>query len=849
MPTRREFMETAAGLAGGLGALGGLFDSLSRAHAIAPEAGSTFLDAEHVVILMQENRSFDHAYGTLRGVRGFNDPRAITLPDGNPVWVQADTDGKRYAPFHFDIHGSKATWMGSLPHSWTDQVDARNHGLHDKWIPAKRSGHRDFAHMPLTMGYYTRADIPFYYALADAFTICDQYFCSSLTGTTPNRLYLWTGTIREKQSADSYANVRNSEVDLDNLARWPTFPERLEALGISWKCYQNELTVDSGLSEAEDAWLANFGDNPLEYFEQYHPHLAANHLKQVEKRLRELPGEIEAVQKKLAAAGLKTAEKTSLSKELASLTRGLESLRKEHEANRGKSVEKLSSLERALHEKGLCINQGDPAYRKLTEIVYREGHVERRMQAPRGDVFYQFRKDVESDKLPAVSWLTAPEQFSDHPTTAWYGAWYIAEAMNILTKNPDVWMKTIFLLTYDENDGYFDHVPPFVAAHPDPVRNPDGMASKGIDLGVEFVLLEQDRRRNSARESRESPIGLGYRVPMVIASPWSRGGCVCSQVFDHTSVLQLLEKLLSHKTGKEVHEPNISQWRRTVCGDLTSSFQSEVKPAGVTLDFPTRDAFLQSIHEAQFKPLPRGMEPLSSAELAQIRSDALKSPRMPKQEPGTRPSAPLPYELYVTGAVGTVIDRGLDFYINFEVKNRMFGERSAGCPFRVQAIGYTGKVTVRDYAVAPGSSFGDGWAISQFQGGRYHFRVYGPNGFYREFIGEKGPPGIDLRLNYSKPRPGKQETCSGLEFLVSTPHEENVVLEWRDNISQKKLAPITIHKGKDVKESFTPEQWNGWYDFTFKTADGKFEQRFAGRAETGQWTISDPAMGELNVDL
>ena len=129
------------------------------------------------------------------GVRGFNDRCAITLQNGNPVWVQTNAAGDSYVPFRLNLKDSKSTWMGSLPHGRTSQVDARNNGLHDRWLDVKRSGEKPYSEMPLTLGYYTRDDIPFYYAFADAFTICDQAFCSSLTGTTPNRCYLWTGTI------------------------------------------------------------------------------------------------------------------------------------------------------------------------------------------------------------------------------------------------------------------------------------------------------------------------------------------------------------------------------------------------------------------------------------------------------------------------------------------------------------------------------------------------------------------------------------------------------------------------------------------------------------------------------
>ena len=299
MGTRRDFFRNAAALTGGPKMLSALLASIERASAIDPPQGSSFLDAEHVVILMQENRSFDHAFGTLRGVRGFNDPRAITLPDEKPVWLQTNAAGETYAPFRLDFKGTRATWLGSLPHSWRDQVDARNHGNHDRWLEAKRSGHEGCADMPLTLGYYTREDLPFYYALADAFTICDQHFCSCLTGTTPNRLHLWTGTIREKPDAASAPNVRNSDVDYGATASWKTFPERLEEAGVSWKIYQNEVSVASGLEGEEDAWLANFTDNPLEWFEQYNVGSHKPHREYVVRAAVTLPEEIE----KLRATG------------------------------------------------------------------------------------------------------------------------------------------------------------------------------------------------------------------------------------------------------------------------------------------------------------------------------------------------------------------------------------------------------------------------------------------------------------------------------------------------------------------------------------------------------------------
>ena len=138
MSDRRAFIKQAALLSGGVSLWNSLPASIQKAFAINPEPGTTFRDAEHIVFLMQENRSFDHCYGTLQGVRGFNDPRAITLPDRNKVWAQTNAAGETYAPFRLDLKDSSITWLGSLPHSWDDMTMARNEGHHDKWLDAKR---------------------------------------------------------------------------------------------------------------------------------------------------------------------------------------------------------------------------------------------------------------------------------------------------------------------------------------------------------------------------------------------------------------------------------------------------------------------------------------------------------------------------------------------------------------------------------------------------------------------------------------------------------------------------------------------------------------------------------------
>lgn len=838
MDTRRDFLKKAALLSGAAGLWEALPISIQNALAIDPEQGSTYLDAAHVVILMQENRSFDHSFGTLPGVRGFNDPRAITLPDQKPIWFQTNGAGETYAPFRLNIKETNATWMGSLPHSWTDQVDARNNGTCDKWLIAKPSGHRDYSKMPLTMGYYSRLDIPFYYALADAFTVCDQNFCSSLTGTTPNRLYLWTGTIREKQTADVFANVRNEEVDYGAEASWTTFPERLEDLGISWKIYQNELSLQSGLGDEEDGWLANFTDNPIEWFTQYRVRFATGHRNYLANMVKTLPTEIETLEAKVKSQS-EGAEAEKLKKQIADKTALLSQLKEEHAKWSTENWEKLSQRDKNLHNKAFCINTGDPNYRELTTLAYKDGETERKVQVPKGDVLHQFRQDVNKGTLPTVSWIVASATFSDHPGSAWYGAWYLSECLEILTKNPEVWKKTIFILTYDENDGYFDHVPPFVPPHP--TKPETGLVSKGIDTSVEYVLLEQDMKRKPKARARESSIGLGYRVPMVIASPWSRGGCVNSQVFDHTSILQFLETFLSHKTGKTVEEPNITAWRRTVCGDLTSAFQPYNGEKIAIPAFVARDPFIEGIHKAQFKKPPTDYKALTKEEVEQVKKSPTSYPLMAKQEKGTRRSAPLPYQLYSEGALTS--DK-TQVAIQFEARNEIFGKQSAGSPFTVYAFGKPGDVKVRSYAVTAGDKLEDTWKLTDFAGNAYHLQVHGPNGFFREFQGSDEDPAVDIQVGYSRDARNAKALTGAVEVTIVNRDNKSITVELHDNAyksgDQKKTIPTG---GKTVLVLKTDRSF-GWYDFTLRLSDRKpFEKRYAGRVETGKWSYSDPAMG------
>lgn len=836
MDSRREFIKKAAMLSGAAGLMNMLPPSIQKALAIDPEKGSTFLDAEHVVILMQENRSFDHSYGSLQGVRGFNDPRAIVQPNKNKVWLQSNAKKETFTPFRLNIHDTKSTWMSALPHSWENQVDALNEGRMDGWLENKKSGNKDYKEMPLTMGFYNREDIPFYYALADAFTVCDQNFCSSLTGTTPNRLYLWSGTIREKQNFESKANVHNGDVTYSKEASWTTLPDRLEDAGISWKIYQNELSVPVGFEGPEEEWLANFTNNPLEWMTQFHVWYSKGLQNYLPKALATLPGKITELEAALGEAKAKNADTTELQKQLNRARVTLKNLREVAGKYRAEDFQKLDKREQNLHKKAFCDNSGDPDYHKVTEVRYDDNGTERIMYLPKGDVLHQFREDVKNGKLPTVSYLVAPENFSDHPGAPWYGAWYLSESLDILTQNPEVWKKTIFILCYDENDGYFDHVTPFFPPRP---GDPNfGKASAGIDTSVEMVNLKHELQRvrtDAEKVSRDGPIGLGFRVPLVIASPWSRGGFVNSEVFDHTSIVQFLEVFLSHKTGKVFKEENVSAWRRIVCGDLTSTFRPY---NGEKMEFPQpieRKPFVEGIHKSQFKELPSGFHPLSQAQIDEINGKATGATLKPVQEKGTRLANPLPYELYADGK----LNAGGNFELTLKAGNSFFGKKSAGSPFLVYLYGQ--EYRVRAYAVKPGDQLNDIFPAGLFNNGEFHLAVYGPNGFFREFRAARDLPAV--KVTYTNDQKSRKPAREVVVTITNNSPDHQALLLHDHSYGAKEIR-LQLAPSKTEKIVLKVDGNFGWYDFSIGFSEkNNGSARFAGRVENGQNSRTDPFMG------
>ncbi|MBL1219210.1 phospholipase C, phosphocholine-specific [Chryseobacterium sp. L7] len=775
---RREFLEKSSLLLAGLGTSSVLHPAILKALAIEPAALSTFYDAEHVVILMQENRSFDHAFGALKGVRGFLDKRAFVKQDGHSVFFQKDNSGKYASPARLDLRNTKSTWMSSLPHSWSDQQKALNKGKYDQWLQFKASGNKDYKNIPLTLGYYNREDLPFYYQLADAFTIFDQYFCSSLTGTTPNRLFHWSGTLREQQNGKVKANVYNENIDYDKArqAHWKSFPELLEEQNVSWKIYQNEISLPKGMSGEQEAWLSNFTDNPIEWFSKFNVKFSKGYHQNIPKIIAYLKEEL----------GKKPDQKKKFETLIAELEEDQVKYAPENYA-------KLSQQEKNLHEKAFTTNVNDPDYWNL-EIGNDENG--ERLVVPKGDVLFQFRKDAEEKKLPLVSWLVAPEHFSDHPGSPWYGAWYISEVLNILTQDPETWKKTIFIINYDENDGYFDHVLPFA-----PPLNPSQPVDLNSKDGVEYVDKSQEYMSVlplKDHERIEGTVGLGYRVPMIIASPWTKGGFVNSEVSDHTSVLQFLEKFILKKFSKDVKVNNISDWRRAVCGDLTSAFNSSDTKAP-KMDYLDQKDYAKTINAAKSKPVP---------DLKWYSENEISDRLLDIQERGTKPSNPLPYH----------------FHVNLEnEKIRMTNLKEAGIP-----------LLIYDRTQFDSNNYHFSYALYAKQelshpvnAGKYDQEVFGPNGFFRKFSGTQAS---DLEV---------QLTNTGLKNeaeLVFKNKKGNASVVLEDLYEKTKKTVSLQHSEEKIRLDLSKNK--GWYDIKVTFNDQIWH--FAGRIETGKVSISDP---------
>lgn len=639
---RRQFLKYAS--AGG--ALAALPLSVQRALAAGTQSGS-LASVAHVVILSQENRAFDHYLGSMKGVRGYSDPHPLRLPDGSSVFAQKNASGQTIWPFRLNSKTTSGQCMVDVTHDWTSGRNAFNGGQMNQWIPNKGN---------YAMSYYAREDIPFHYALSDAFTTCDHFFCSANTSTNPNRQFLMSGSNGQGLWATG-AQMDNSEAV---AFTWTTYAERLQAAGISWKMYQEQDNYDDNAL----AWFANFKNAPT------------------------------------------------------------------------------------------------------TSPLYQNGMVRRTRDA--------FAKDVAADTLPAVSWIVAPAALSEHPAhEPNAGANYAKIFLDALASNPAVWAKTIFIYTYDENGGIFDHVVPPTA--------PIGTANEW---------------------KSGYPLGLGHRIPTWLISPWSIGGYVYSQACDLTSVIRLLEKF----TG--IQEPNISAWRRSVCGDLMDGFDFTASGYGYPSTIPDT-ATLASDAAFACANLP-----------AAVPNGEVSQPAV--ESGGSRPLRPL--------AVQPVLDASFDpatKKITLQLSNA--GVQAAA--FNLH--GYGGLTFTPIFITVPANGTQtqvvDGSAATN---GKFDLAIHGPNSFYRCFAANLSATAWQ---NGAYPQVTVTPNPAGGAISVTVQNRAAVALTMNiDDYLRGTRTPQVI--AANASGTFTVATLNNWYDVMLLVAgdtSNTFVYEYCGHIEGG----------------
>jgi phospholipase C len=725
---RRTFLRTLASAGGATVALSTFPPAIQRALAIgAHRKTGTIRDVEHVVILTQENRSFDHYFGTLNGVRGFADRFPIPVPNapgiaGKTVWVQPNevpgSGVPAIAPFPLNTVQTFAHMrVEGTPHSWADAQPAWSHGQMNSWTLAKHNH---------SLGYFAKADMPFQFALANAFTLCDAYHCAFQGGTNTNRLFLWTGTndpLRKGNGPATYNDYDWFDADYgDGGYSWTTYPERLQKAGISWQVYENMAD--------------NFTDNSLAGFQSFRA------------AWFQTPGYSQALR------------------------------------DRGTSTRDLDLL----------------------------------------------KQDVLDGKLPQVSWIVATAEGSEHPgpSSPAQGADYTAKVLDALTANPEVWSKTVLFINFDENDGFFDHVPPPAVPSYVSWNANDAQAVKAGDSTVDTtgeyheILLPWPGYFDDPVEQAllHRPYGLGPRVPMYVISPWTKGGWVNSQVCDHTSVVRFLEKRFG------VMEPNISAWRRAVCGDLSSCFNfDDPDDASFFRDLPSTVALANKARALTRRTLPPTPSALT----------------LPHQEAGVRPSRALPYELHVSSEVRPHRRHRDESAVELEFGNT----GHAAAVFHVYDRLHLDRLP-RRYTVEPRKELKDTWQPEA--DGRYDLWVLGPNGFHRHFTGtaRRGrllpvQAGPEVRIGYDVAGRDLEITLINRGLLPCVFKLEPNAYFGKAAGAIQPLGPRSEYRLRRSLDSSAM-----WYDFSVKVlGEPGFSRRFAGRIETGRPSISDPAMAGI----
>jgi phospholipase C len=704
---RRRFLQLAGGAAGAAAVAVAVPASIRRALSISANRTTASIDdIEHVVILMQENRSFDHYLGTLRGVRGFGDRFPIPLEGGERVWSQSN--GQRIVPpFRFDSGTMNAALIPDMPHQFADAQAAWNQGKYGYWPRYKTDA---------SMGYYTRAEAPFQYALADAFTICDAYHCSVQGCTDPNRIMFWSGSNHDPVLRDAGINGDDTNSEPKNIRcyvtgnshesgysyggssfTWDTLPDLLERAGISWKIFQDPDDNWSGLMHGCLAF----------------------------KTFRDaVPGS-------------------------------------------------------AIHDKGKARNTID-----------------------------DLRQSVLDGRLPSVTWILPNQLESEHPgapSSAARGGYFVDRILDALTANAESWSKTAFFITYDENDGLFDHIPPPSV----PSYDKDGKLAGKSSVPVEGMYFAVNRPEyidpSDTITGTVRPWGMGPRVPMYVISPWSAGGWVNSQVFDHTSIAMFLEKRF------RIEVPSISRWHRTVSGDLTSAFDFH-GPADIRVAALPSMADFEGI-EARSTLLPAATAPLH--------------PQAMQREPGVRPSRALPYDLAVSAKPAPQGRLHLDFA----------NGGAQGAVFHVYDKKHLAEIPRRYTVAARASLTDDFWRPGSTDGGAYDVEVFGPNGFFRSFQGnvfDDAERGLEIALIH-------EASTNKLAVVLHNKGASNVLVNLRFHAYERGPAPspIRIAAGTAFTHAWRIDGVGNWYDLS--VTGGTLAYRFAGRMENGMPSVSDPA--------
>ena len=464
--SRRSVLKSAF-VGGAAVAAGAALGSTTAAAAGMSQADLARKHIKHVVFLMMENRSFDHLFGTLSGVRGFDD-RSVKRPGGGSIFAQLNPQTKRYElPYRLSESNNLPGGDSDLNHNWGPQHIALNGGANDNWIASHLAA--DGPEGLFTMGYLTRADAPYHYAMADAFTVQDSYFCSVLGPTYPNRLMWQMGSIDPHGKGGGPLLTTDENVFVDNggtgVFTYLTYPELLTKAGVTWRSYTEPAS--------------NHLLNMFPAFKQYNAGLTSNPLNVVNGTVG------------TSAGG--------------------------------------------------------------------------------------FLADINAGTLPQVSWIFPSVQSTEHPGNGPInaGPQFYEPIITALMASPS-WDSTALFITWDENDGYFDHVPP-----PQPPRGTYLEHLTAPAFGFDQASANPQAgtvNPDDPSEGIKGPIGLGFRVPNIIISPWSTGGRVNSEVSDHTSCLKLVETLFGVPLkGQGI----LSDWRYDLVSDLTGCFDfSSAMPAG-----------------------------------------------------------------------------------------------------------------------------------------------------------------------------------------------------------------------------------------------------------------------------